>query len=77
MTTIVWQPPIPTEVGFDAQGLNTKRLMALSLADVQKVPRGTLVHAPEVLNGEIKNWLVDGFDRYEFDAIRVYVALEE
>ena len=78
-TTVIWVPPIPTDFppGFDAQRQEPQRILALPLVDVPTAPRGTLIEAPDVLNGEAQRWLVDGFDRYEFDAMRVVVVPDE
>jgi len=78
-TTAVWLPPIPTDLpgGFDLQRQEPKRIICLPLADVPTLPRRTLIAAAEVLGGEVKAWRVDGFDRYEFDAIRAFVVPDE
>ena len=78
-TTVIWVPPIPFDVpaGFDLQRQDPKLMLAIPSVDVPTVPRGTTVECPEVLGGEIKAWRVDGFDRYEFDAVRVFVVLDE
>lgn len=78
-TTVIWVPPLPTDlpVGFDAQRQEPQLILAIPLVDVPAVPRGTLVECPEVLGGPTKTWLVDGFDRYEFDATRVVVVAQD
>lgn len=75
-TTGVWVPPLTVD---SPSGLQTKRreplrIFALPRADVPTVPTGTVIEAPEVLDGPVRTWRVDGFDRYEFDLTRVLVV---
>lgn len=78
-TIVVWLPPIPNDApaGFDLQRQDPKKVLSVPIADVPTVPRRTVIEAPEVRNGEIKRWRVDGFDRYEFDAVRVTVVPDD
>lgn len=78
-TTVIWVPPIQTDfpAGFDAQRQERRLMVAIPIADVPTVPRGTAIECPDVLGGETKRWLVDGFDRYEFDAVRVIVIPDD
>lgn len=77
-TAVVWLPPVPTDLpgGFDLQRQEPKRIVAVPIADVPTIPTGTVIDASEVLGGAIASWRVDGFDRYEFDAVRVFVVPE-
>lgn len=76
-TTVVWLPPIPTDLGFDLQRQEPKRILCISRAHVPTLPRQTVIEAAEVLDGEVKAWRVDGIERYEFDAIRAFVIPDE
>jgi len=78
-TEVIWLPPPPTDVpfGLELQRQEPKRILSIPLADVPTVPTGTLIACPEVLAGAVQQWTVDGFDRYEFDAVRVIVVPAE
>lgn len=60
--------------GMDLKRANQRRVLALRLDDVDTVPRGTLIQAPEVKGGDVKNWLSEGPERIEADLIRVIVV---
>lgn len=76
VTTIgVWLPPQTEDVGLsNIQRREPRYVVAFPRADLPVIPRGTIVTSPNVLGGEVLRWRVDGFDRYEFDLIRVTVV---
>lgn len=61
----IWRPA-PLEdsrpYGTDFQRVGPRRVMAIGKADVDDLPRGSIIAAPEVIDGVTKNWRVDGFD---------------
>lgn len=72
LTTISEDMPI----GSDFQRREPRRVMALRLADVGTVPKGTIIYGPEKDGDEDERryWMVDGTERQEADHIRVYVV---
>jgi hypothetical protein len=59
---------------IDLKRREPTRILALPLADVPSVPRGTAIVAPEMDGLEARRWRVEGFDRLEVDHVRVIVA---
>ena len=68
MTTAIWcTPGNSTQVfmdsgpaSFDMQRREKHRVVALMVADVQTVPRGTRIDAAESNGGPVQAWRVDG-----------------
>lgn len=75
VTTGIWlQPLTETEVGRDFQRREPRRVLVLARSAVAPpLPIGTLIVAPEVLNGTRYTWRVEGFDEVESDDWRVIV----
>lgn len=74
-TTVVWVPP-DTLSEPDRSNITRRRphrILGVPLADVPTVPSQTVIAAPLVKGGDVLNWVVDGFDRIEFDITRVVV----
>ena len=61
-------------VGTDFQRREPRRVMVLPRDVLSRVPRGSLITAPEQLGGVVKTWRVDEFDRTEADQWRVVVV---
>lgn len=78
-TRILWQPPVPEEypTGSEHRRATPRRRMAISLADIPEVPRGTVVMAPEVSGGDTARWTVDETERVDSDHHRVVVISAE
>lgn len=77
-TTGIWQvAPLEEQqpFGTDFRRVEPRRVMVLSRADVPTIPRGTVIVAPETLDGVDKTWKVDGLDRTEGDHWRAIVVL--
>lgn len=75
-TTGVWGPPlVEQEVGGDFDRRAARKWIGIPRATVPPpMPRGTLIVAPEVLNGTSYTWRVEGlFDEVEPDEWRVIV----
>lgn len=74
-TTVAWRPPVTEGVpsGFEAQRRETYRVLVMPVADVPRVPNGTVIEAPEEDGGESKRWRVEQLDRLEPDSIHVQV----
>jgi hypothetical protein len=74
-TTAVWLPPDTVDTaGLDVRRREPRRVVAFPVADVPTLPRGSYVYGPDIVGGTSQRWRVDGFDRYEFDLIRVLVV---
>lgn len=66
----------PVNASF--QRREAKRAMAVSLAEVESVPRGTAIEAPEYCGDDKRRrWKVDGIDRIEADHVRVVLVKSE
>ncbi len=78
-TRILWQPPVTEEypTGTEYRRATPRRRMAISLADVPKVPRGTVIIAPETTGGAEARWSVDETERVDGDHHRVIVVSAE
>src|SRR5690349_19175419 len=74
-TRIMWLPPITEDypTGSDQRRAVPRRRMAIPLADVPRIPRGTIVLAPEVPGADDIRWAVDETDRVDGDHHRVVV----
>lgn len=74
--TVVWSPTSPelSPGGMEFQGNSSKRVMSIAKAEIDSVPDGSVVLAPEFEGGEVLSWTVDGQERAEFDCWRVMVV---
>jgi hypothetical protein len=74
-TRVLWQPPITEEYpkGGDHRRATPRRRMAVPLADVPHLPRGTVITAAEVLGQTAVDWSVDETERVDNDHHRVVV----
>ncbi len=77
-TTAVWLPDPLDETrpaGTDFQRREPRKVLALRRdAPLPTMPRGTIVAAPEISGGAVKNWRVDELDRTLSDEWRVIVV---
>lgn len=75
-TTAIWLPPVTEEmpVGADFRRAEPVRVLALPLADVPEIPRGTVVTAAEVEGGIEADWKVDAVSRLGVDHYRLVVV---
>lgn len=75
-TTVVWPPPSTLEMPAPGEfsRREPQRVMALRRDEVPRLPRGTIVLAPETLGAEVQRWRVDGIDQVEVDLVRVIVV---
>jgi hypothetical protein len=75
-TRVVWLSPTSAEVpaGAGFQRAELRRTMAVPLADVPALPRGTIVRAPESTGGTVKAWRVDSTDGVTATHTRVVVV---
>lgn len=76
VTSGVWlQRPLeePRPFGKDVQHVSARKVLGIvRTAELQSVPRGTLILAPELEGGPIKTWRADGYDAaVEPDLMRV------
>lgn len=65
-TTGIWSAfPLDDDrpVGTDFQRREPRRVFSLPRSVTASMPRGALIEAPEVLNGPVKTWRVDGLAR--------------
>jgi hypothetical protein len=78
-TSVIWISPIQDLLPADSAFARREGMpvMALRRDEVPRVPRGTVVLAPEQAGGEIVAWMVDGMERVETDHYRVFVLREE
>jgi len=61
--------------GQDFSRRDRRRVLALKTADVPTVPLGTRITAAlPVVDASDQGWVVDGFDRYEAEHVRVVVV---
>lgn len=78
-TTVLWPSVAPVEdsqpYGTDFSRKGPRRVMAIPKVDVATLPIGTLIVAPEQIDGTNKNWRVDALDRSEADTWRAIVML--
>lgn len=72
----VWAA-MPTDesrpIGVDFQRAEPRKVLAIPRTEtLPSIPRGTSISAPELLDGPIKNWRVDGYELpSEADLMRV------
>jgi hypothetical protein len=50
---------------------DVRRIAVLNPLDVDTIPTGTRVAAPELQGGVVRQWKVDGIDRVDADQVRV------
>lgn len=74
----IWTPSEFDErpVGKDYSRRDPRRVMALRIADVPDIPRGSLIVASEFDGEDAKNWKVDGIEKTDRDHIRVILVEE-
>lgn len=72
----VWLPELMDEVPIGAgfQRREPRRVLAVSLAAVPALPRGTIIDAPQLVDGYVQRWKVDAFDRLDGEHARVVVV---
>lgn len=77
-TTGIWLTPVTDDVptGLDFRRRDVRRVMALSKGDVDSVPRGTIIMAPESSGGPTLRWRVDGIERIEAEHLRVVLVAD-
>lgn len=83
-TSVIWLTPglsqpttdaVPSESGL--QRREVQRVLAVSLAVVPELPRGTLIEAPEPSSETVRTWMVDGTELADSEQRRVFVTLVE
>jgi hypothetical protein len=76
VTRAIWQAGLEEAmpVGRDFQRRDPRRILALPLADVPDVPRGTVIVAPLPGTATTRTWKVENVERLEAEQIRVIVA---
>lgn len=64
-------------MGMDFQRRESRKVMAIvRTATLPTLPNASTILAPELLNGPVRNWRVDGFERpVEVDEWRVRLVL--
>lgn len=77
-TRVIWLIPVVDDVpaGRELQRREPRRMMVISRTDVEDVPRGTIVAAPEKLGGDSRNWQIDSVESTEPDLFKVIVTPE-
>ena len=77
-TRVIWLTPVIDDLpaGRDFDRREPRRMMVISRADVENVPRGTIIAAPEKLGGDSRNWQIDGVESTEPDNFHVIVVPE-
>lgn len=77
-TRVIWLTPVIDDLpaGKDFDRREPRRMMVLSRADVENVPRGTIIAAPEKHGGDSRNWQIDGVETTETDHFKVIVVPE-
>ena len=74
-TVGIWMAPLTLDepAGSAFARRETIRVFALSKATVPRLPRGTLIEAPESYGDTVMTWKVDGIDQADTDHIRALV----
>jgi hypothetical protein len=77
-TTAIWVATVEEQlpVGRDFQRREPRRILALPVADVPSVPRGSVIVAPAPGGTVARTWVVDGVDRSDADQLRVIVKAQ-
>ena len=72
----IWASSLSVSVtsGMEFQRRDQVRVMAISRAVVDTLPRGAIIQAPERLGSVTQQWKVDGTDRIEADLIWVVLV---
>ena len=74
----IWVLPLtvdgPSQQEFTRRDPN--RVIALRKDEVETVPRGTIIDAPEYSGGTARRWRVEGPERIEADHVRVLVVAD-
>ena len=75
-TTAFWLPSVTVSVpvGAEYQREEQKRRIALPLAGLDAMPRGTVVVVAEYLGATPTSWRVDEAERIDFDHYRATVV---
>ncbi len=77
-TTGVWQEPLDEEqpYGHDLRRLDARKVMAVTrTSDLNDLPAGTIITAPELEDGDVLTWRVEGYDGpVEPDLMRVILV---
>jgi hypothetical protein len=73
--TVVW---LPVAMGDVPSGMTSSRrekvcMLSVSREEVPSLPRGSIVEAPEVRDGDVKTWKVDATDLSDAEHIRALV----
>lgn len=78
-TKVIWLPTTPEAVpgSVEFQTRAAFRVMAVRRNAVPRLPRFSVITAPERHGGEVKTWKVDGHERIEADHHRVIVIRDE
>lgn len=77
-TRVIWLTPVIDDLpaGRDFDRRYPRRMMVISRADVEDVPRGTIVAAPETHGGESVNWQLDAVESTRDDHFKIIVIPE-
>jgi hypothetical protein len=72
----IWLSPLVEEdpIGTELARREPRRVMAITIEDLETIPRGTEIVAPEMENDEEITWLVDGTELKRADEIRVILV---
>ena len=77
-TRVIWLSPVVDDnpAGRELDRREPRRMMAISRTDVENVPRGTVIAAPEKHGGDSRNWQIDSTESTEPDHFKVIVIPE-
>lgn len=74
-TRVIWHAPNTVEVGDgDLQRREMRRVLTVPASDVAKLPRETLIKAPESKGQTVRDWKVDSSERLDYDHHRAFVV---
>lgn len=78
VTRVIWLTPVNEGMPTGSSFVKTTpiRVAAIRRDEVDEVPIGTVIVAPEQEGGTNRSWRVDGHERTEADHHRVYVVLD-
>ena len=78
-TTVIWPSAVPLQedqpYGVDFSRKGPRRVMAIPRVDVDSLPAGSIIVAPEQPDGANKTWRVEVMERVEADTWRAIVML--
>ncbi len=76
VTRALWLPHITEDLPGDGtlRRAEARRRLAIELADVPSIPRGTIVSVPEFKGQPSELWKVDEADRVDHDHFRLVVV---